>query len=379
MTVYFDNAATTRVRPEAVTKMTEVMTEQYGNPSSTHFLGRQAKELLETSRHEIASVIGAKPEEIFFTSGGTEADNLAIFGAAGAMRHRGNHIVTTMIEHDAVLRPFEQLQESGWDVSYVRPDEGGRISPDDIIAAMRDDTVLVSVMLVNNETGVQNDISQISDEIEKMNRPVIFHTDAAQALCKLPFKVKELGVDLLSLSGHKIHAPQGVGALYVKSGVKLSPTLFGGSQEGGLRAGTEALPAIAAFGVSAKLGYSEMSDKNEKVKAVREGIVSSLRERIPEAVIIGEDTIPHILSISLPGYKSEVLMNYMEAEGICVSKSSACKKGKRSHVLEAMGLKNEVIDGAIRLSFSGDNTESEAEYFIEKLFEAKTRLYKTLK
>ena len=374
MTVYFDNSATTRVCDEAAAAVMKMMTEEYGNPSSTHTLGRHAKAALDEARKNVANAIGALPEEVFFTSGGTEADNWALMSAAELMRHRGRHIITTAVEHDAVLKTAAKLEKIGYEVSYIGTDDAGRIDMQAFKAALRDDTVLVSAMLVNNETGAVNDIAAISRELRMRRSSALLHTDAVQAFCKIPFTVKSLGADLVTLSSHKIHGPKGVGALYVKKGLRLPPLLLGGGQERGYRSGTEGLPNIVGFGVAAKIGRDLLPQTEKKLRALREYTKNRVTELIPEAVTIGEGDAPHILSISLPGYKSEVLMNYLDAEGICVSKSSACKKGGRSHVLEAMRIPNEIIDGALRVSFSRMNTMEEAEYFAVKLKAAADRL-----
>jgi len=376
MTVYFDNAATTRVRPEAADAVREIMLEEYGNPSSAHVMGRRAKTALAKARDSVASALGASSGEVFFTSGGTESDNLAILGAASAMRHRGHHIITTSVEHDAVGKAMEKLEGEGWDITYLKPDRQGRVSAENVENALRDDTVLVSVMLANNETGAVNPISEISERIRRSGSRALLHTDAVQGFCKVPFAAKTLGADLISVSSHKIHGPKGAGALYIRSGVKIKQILFGGGQEGGMRSGTEALPSIAGFGEAARLGKLEMADSVKNMQAVRSYTIELLDRYLPERVIIGEGDAPHILSVSLPGYRSEVLMNCLEADGICVSRSSACKKGARSHVLEAMGLPNAVIDGAVRVSFSKYSTNAEAEYFVQKLYEASCRLIK---
>ena len=376
MTVYFDNAATTRVRPEAAETALRVMTEAYGNPSSTHTMGREAKKALDRARESVAGAVGASPDEIFFTSGGTEADNLALLGGAEAMRHKGRHIVISSVEHDAVGRCAEKLASEGWEVTQVPPDRDGRITAEAVKEALRPETSIVSVMLVNNETGAVNPVADIAAEVKRSGCGALVHTDAVQALCKVPYTVKTLGADLVSLSSHKIHGPKGAGALWIKSGVKIKPVLLGGGQEGGMRSGTEALPAIAAFGEAARLGAAEAAESAENMRAVRGLTVSLLREKLPECVFIGAGDAPHILSVSLPGYRSEVLMNFLEAEGIFVSKGSACKKGARSHVLTALGLPGRVIDGAIRVSFSKYSTAAEAEYFVQKLSEAAARLVK---
>lgn len=376
MNVYFDNAATTRVREEAAQLMLRVMTEDYGNPSSTHYFGRRAKEILDTARENVAAAIGADASEIYFTSGGTEADNWAILSGAEKMRHVGKHIIISAYEHDAINKPCAYLEDRGWEITRLSPDEGGYITADAVKNALRDDTVLVSVMFVNNELGTINPIREIANVVHK-NSKALMHTDAVQALCKTMISVSSLGVDLMSVSSHKIHGPKGCGALYMKKGIKLPAHIMGGAQENTLRAGTEALPAIAGFGEAARLGKKEMAQSIKSMQAVKDTCIRLLSE-ITEVVFIGDGKAPHILSISLPGYKSEVLMNWLEREGICVSKSSACKKGKRSHVLEAMGLDAKIIDGAVRISFSKYSTVEEAEYFALKLREASQKILKVL-
>ena len=376
--VYFDNAATTMVRDEAVNAMLRVMSESYGNPSSTHYMGRNAAAELETARKSVAEALGASADEIYFTSGGTESDNWAVRGAAGAFARKRGHIITSAIEHDAVMEEVKKLEKTGWDVTYLAPDSAGRIQAEDFAAALREDTLLATVMLVNNETGAVNPIWEYSEEIKRRRLKTVLHTDAVQGFCKIPFTVKTLGAGLVTVSAHKIHGPKGVGALYVKSAVKPTPLFSGGKQEKGKRAGTEALPAIAGFGEAVRLGKLELEKTAEATRRLRGFTVRRLAEELPEAVIIGNGDSPYLLSLSLPGYKSEVLLSFLEGEGICVSKSAACKKGARSRVLEAMRLKNEVIDGALRVSFSRYSTEDQAEYLVQTLKKASKTLLKAL-
>jgi len=378
MDVYFDNAASTMVRDEAIEAMIRVMRISYGNPSSAHIMGRKAAGELMDARKKLAEALGARPDDIFFTSGGTEADNWAILSSAEALSHKGKHIITTEIEHDAVLQPVNKLESKGWEVSYLAPDSNGQISAGSFAAALREDTVFASVMLVNNETGAVNPMSEYSREIKRRGLNTVLHTDAIQGFCKIPFTVKTIGADLISLSAHKIHGPKGVGALYIKPGVNLPPLLLGGGHENGKRSGTEALPAAAGFGEAARLGRLEFEDTSANVRKLREYIVNRLLAELPEVVIIGNGDSPFLLSLSLPGFKSEVLMSFLESEGICVSKSAACKKGTRSRVLQSMRLKNEVIDGALRVSFSRYNTQDEADYFINSLKRASMTLLKSL-
>ena len=378
MDVYFDNAATTGVRSEAVDVMVNVMSAVYGNPSSVHYMGRRAAGELEKARDSVSGALGARAEEIYFTSGGTEADNWAILGCAEVLSRHGRHIVTSAVEHDAVLEPVRKLGNMGWDVTYLVPDAKGRVAVEDFAAALREDTVFASIMIVNNETGAINPVGAYSEEIKRRRLDTILHTDAVQGFCKIPFSVKTLNAELVTVSAHKLHGPKGVGALYVKKGVKMPPMMLGGGHEKGKRSGTEALPAVAGFGEAARLGRLELEATATAVQKLREHIVRRLSEELPETVIIGEGGSPFLLSLSLPGHKSEVLMSYLDSEGICVSKSAACKKGARSRVLEAMRLKNDVIDGALRVSFSRFNTQREADYFVQTLKKASKMLLKKL-
>ncbi len=377
MNVYFDNAATTRVRHEAAERMCRVMEECYGNPSSTHEMGRQAKKELDLAREQVAGAIGAKPEDVYFTSGGSEADNWAIAGLEKLTFRRGKHVITTAVEHDAVRRPMERLADQGWEITWLKPDGDGRIAAEDFENALRPDTVFASVMLVNNETGAVNPVGEMAAAIRRRKTGTILHTDAVQGLCKVPINVRKLGADLISLSSHKICGPKGCGALYISPGVKLPPLILGGGQEKGRRAGTEAMPAIAGFAEAVRLGMAEMDETTERMRRLRDWLAEAVPAQIPGAVIIGKGDAPHILSLSLPGYRSEVLMNCLEQDGISVSKSSACKKGGRSHVLEAMGLPDRVIDGALRISFSRYSTQEEAAYFLQRLQAAAERLIHT--
>ena len=356
--VYLDNAATTRVCAEAADIAYKVMTECYGNPSSTHTKGREAKAYLDTARAQIAAALGCSAQEVYFTSCGSESDVWAITKGAESAARRGKHIISSAVEHDAVRKTLEDLEGRGFEVTYLSPEMDGSVSVDAVKAALRKDTILVTLMMVNNETGGVTDISAIAKMLKAEGSKALLHTDAVQGFMKVPFSAKKLGADMISISGHKIHAPKGIGALYIKTGVKIKPLIRGGAQESGMRAGTEAMPQIAAFGKAAELAFSGMKVSCEKMASLRGLAMSTICADIPEAQIIGGGA-PHVLSVSLPGWRSEVLMNFLEAEGIYVSRSSACKKGGRSHVLEAMHLPAQVIDGAIRISFSRYNTEDD--------------------
>ena len=370
---YLDNSATTRVCPEAAEAAMLAMTEIYGNPSSTHTKGREAKQLLDKSRKQVADALGCTVQELVFTSCGSESDNWAILNGAELMRRKGMHIISSQVEHDAVRKSLDELERRGFEVTRLKPDEAGAIPVQAVMEALRPDTVLVTLMLVNNETGAVTDIGAIARAMKKAGSQALLHTDAVQAFMKLPFTVKSLGADLVSVSGHKIHAPKGIGALYIKNGVKLKPYLLGGGQENGRRAGTEAMPQIAAFGAACQAAREHLQENYERMAALRQLAMDELRRDIPELVVIGGGA-PHILSISLPGWRSEVLMNYMEAQEIYVSKSSACKKGGRSHVLEAIGLAPKVIDGAIRIGLSRYTTREDILALCAALKEARSKL-----
>ena len=370
---YLDNSATTRVCPEAAEAAMLAMTEIYGNPSSTHTKGREAKQLLDKSRKQVADALGCTAQELVFTSCGSESDNWAILNGAELMRRKGMHIISSQVEHDAVRKSLDELERRGFEVTRLKPDDTGAIPVQAVMEALRPDTVLVTLMLVNNETGAVTDIGAIARAMKKAGSQALLHTDAVQAFMKLPFTVKTLGADLVSVSGHKIHAPKGIGALYIKNGVKLKPYLLGGGQENGRRAGTEAMPQIAAFGAACQTAREHLQENYERMAALRQLAIDALRRDIPELVVIGGGA-PHILSISLPGWRSEVLMNYMEAREIYVSKSSACKKGGRSHVLEAIGLAPKVIDGAIRIGLSRFTTREDILALCAALKEARSKL-----
>lgn len=369
MEVYLDNAATTRVCPEAADIAYKTMLETYGNPSSTHTKGREAKAVLDNARKQLAAALDCAPGEVYFTSCGSEGDNWAIINGAESMRRKGLHIISSEVEHDAVRKSMDELKRRGFEVTMLKPESDGSISPEAVAAALRPDTVLVSLMMVNNETGAVTDIAAVAKALKKAKSIALLHTDAVQGFMKVPFSAKRLGADMITVSGHKIHAPKGIGALYIKTGVKIKPYIMGGAQESGLRAGTEAMPQIAAFGKACELAKASMNDATERMAQLRQYAAGRIVAEMPEAVIIGGGA-PHILSISLPGWRSEVLMNFLEARSVFVSRSSACKKGGRSHVLEAMGLPAEVIDGAVRISLSRYTTKDELDELCSALKDA---------
>ena len=370
---YLDNAATTMVCPEAAEAALQAMTLCYGNPSSTHAKGREAKKLLDRARGQVAAALDCAPGELVFTSCGSESDNWALLGGAEAMRRRGKHVISSAVEHDAVRKSLDELEARGFEVTRLRPNALGGIDPSAVAEALREDTILVSLMLVNNETGAVTDISAVSRLLKEAGSPALLHTDAVQGFMKLPFRAKTLGADLISVSGHKIHAPKGIGALYIRSGLRLKPLLVGGAQENGRRAGTEAMPQIAAFGAACEAARAGFAENTARMAALRESCIETLHREIPELLVLGGGA-PHILSVSMPGWRSEVLINWLEAQEIYVSRSSACKKGARSHVLEAIGLRPAVIDGAIRIGFSRFSTQEDVEALCRGLKEARERL-----
>ena len=376
--IYLDNAATTCVCPEAAEAAFCAMTETYGNPSSTHRMGREAKSVLENARTQVSRALGCESASLAFTSGGTESDNWAILGAAKAQSRIGRHMITSQAEHDAVRKSAALLEAQGWEITRLAPQADGSISVASAAAALRPDTSIVSLMLVNNETGGVTDIRGVADMLHRSGSRAVLHTDAVQAFLKVPFQAKTLGADLISISGHKIHAPKGVGALYIRSGLRLSPLLSGGAQEGGRRAGTESVPLIAAFGAAAELGRTLFPDSVRQMAELKAELAAQLMDAVPGCLVI-ESAAPHILSVSLPGYKSEVLMNFLEARNIFVSKSSACKKGARSHVLEAMKLPNERVDGTLRLGLSRYTTREECRAFVQALSAARKELFPVLR
>ncbi len=358
--IYLDNSATTRPCPEAVEAMTAALTENWGNPSSLYRFGFKAAAALRDARTAVAAALGAEPGRVFFTSGGTEADNWAIFGTVKRLGKRGNHIITTAIEHPAVLNCMKELEAQGFEVTYLQPDATGTVSLDALKAALRKDTILVSVMMVNNETGAVMPISQMARLTHKVCPNALFHTDAVQGFLKVPFIAKTLGADLISVSSHKVHGPKGAGALYISPALKSFPALMlGGGQETGLRSGTEATPAIFGFAAACRaVSATAIADQKTERKML-DGLIRELC-KLDGVQVNGVPGAPHILSLSIPGVPTQNIINILQDEGVCVSAGSACAKGHRSHVLTAMGLAPEAIDGSFRVSLSRYTTVAEA-------------------
>ena len=370
---YLDNSATTQVCPEAAQAAVEAMTVTFGNPSSTHTAGREAKRLLDRSRASVAKALGCRPEELIFTSCGSESDNWALLAGAENMKRRGRHIISSATEHDAIRRSLDLLESQGYEVTRLKPGASGAVPADAVRKALREDTVLVSLMLVNNETGSVTDIKAVSAVLKEAGSSALLHTDAVQAFLKIPFSPDSLGADMISISGHKVHAPKGIGALYVRKGLRLRPMILGGSQEDGRRAGTEATAQIAAFAAACEAALPKLDENAEKMRMQREELIRRLSADIPELKVLGGGA-PHILSVSLPGWRSEVLMNFLEAREVYVSKSSACKKGGRSHVLEAMGLDTRTVDGALRIGLSRFTSQEDLDALCLGLRDAHTQL-----
>ena len=373
---YFDYAATTPVRGEVIAAMTAAL-EQFGNPSSRYPYGAQAAKRVKEDRATVAQALGCAPDEVFFTSCGTEGDNWAIRKGVEMNRRKGRHIVTTAVEHAAVLETCKDLEQQGYEVTYLKPDKTGHIAVDDLRAALRPDTALVSMMLVNNELGTVFPIAQCVQAVKDYDKGILFHCDAVQGFLKLPTVLTGLGTDLVTVSGHKLGAPKGVGALYVKKGVRLRPLLTGGGQEEGLRSGTEATAQIAGFAEACR---QIMADRTrlERMQAIKDYALDRLKAEIPKLEVISTGDAPHICAVTLPGYKSEVVVRVLGDQGVCISSGSACHKGKPSHVFAALGLPKPWLDGALRISFSPDSTRDEADRLVSALKGAADRLFTTL-
>lgn len=369
MPIYLDHAATSPVCPEAVEAALHAMTQVFGNPSSLHHFGTAAAAALAEHRRQIATVLGALPEELFFTSGGTEGDNWAIRIATQLKRRHGKHIITTAIEHSAILEPLRALEQEGYEVSYLQPDKTGHISVSQVEEALRKDTILVSMMLVNNETGALLPVRETADLLRRRKSEALLHSDAVQAFLKIPFSPQSLGVDLLSISAHKIGGMKGCGALYVKKGLKISPLIMGGGQEQGLRSGTEATPQIAAFASACTLGARHVEEHLSKLSDLKAYALAQLQAAIPELVVVSVGDAPHICAVSLPGYPSQMLVRSLSDRDICVSSGSACHKGKPSHVFAAMKLHRKILMGILRFSFSAETTKQDMDALCQALSE----------
>ena len=363
--IYLDNSATTKPCKEAVEVMTLAMTENWGNPSALYGFGIDTAHMLRDARHKVAAALGAEPDRVFFTSGGTEADNWAIHGTIKRFGKRGKHIVTTAIEHHAILNPMKELESQGFEVTYLQPDHQGRITLDELKAVLRKDTILVSIMMVNNEVGSVMPISAMAKLTHKLCPNAVFHTDAVQGFLKIPFAAKTLGADLISISSHKVHGPKGAGALYISPRLKSFPAmLLGGGQEQGYRSGTEGTPAIFSFAAACAVGSATLKADREQELQLLSSAVEKL-SALDGLVINGAHEAPHVLSLSIPGVPTQNTINILQDHGICVSAGSACAKGHRSHVLEAMRVSPEIMDGSFRVSICRETTQAELDKLID--------------
>ena len=373
MEVYLDNSATTRCFDEVAELMTKIMCEDYGNPSSLHRKGVQAEQYIRYAKETIAKNLKVNEKEIFFTSGGTESDNLALRGCAYANCRAGRHLITTQIEHPAILQTMKQLEEEGFRVTYLPVDEKGCIRPEDLQRAITGETILVSNMHTNNEVGSLQPIEEAGALIKRMNPRILFHVDAVQGYGKFRILPKKMHIDLLSVSGHKIHGPKGIGFLYVDEKVKIKPILFGGGQQNGLRSGTENVPAIAGLAKAIEIVYSKLDREVEELYQIKEAFVEGVKQ-IPDVFVnghSGRDGAPHVVSVSFQGVRSEVLLHALEDKGVYVSAGSACSahKPQPSATLQAMGIDKELLGSTIRFSFSAFTTMDEISYTLQCLYD----------
>lgn len=384
MQVYLDNSATTAAHPKVVEAVVGALTNNYGNPSSMHSMGVHGEKLLKNARRSVAKAIGGSEKEVIFTSGGTEANNLAVIGTAEAYKKTGMHLITTEIEHPSVLNAFKHLETCGFEVTYIKPDMNGAVSKDDVIDAIRKDTILISVMHVNNETGAIQPIGEISKALKKMKKKPLLHVDGIQALGKTKVSVKRLGVDLYTISGHKIHGPKGTGALFIKEGTKIHPRQIGGAQEKGIRPGTENVPGICGLGVACDIVMETLDAHIEKLNAIKNVFWETINAELDFIKLngqISEDFAPHVINISFVGMRGEVLLHELESKGIYVSTGSACssKNKSYSHVLTAMDMTEPEMEGAIRFSFNSDQTDEEMKYATETVIDSVRSLEKIIK
>lgn len=356
-THYLDNSATTAVCKAAADKALYMMTDNYGNPSSLHKMGIRAEEEVEKAREIIADTLSVDSREIIFTSGGTEANNTAVFGAAQALRRRGDRVIVSAVEHPSVHESAKRLSELGFDVHYAPVDKDGAVDIEALKALLNNRTILVSVMAVNNETGTIQPIERVSKLVHKLSPEALFHCDAVQAYCKTPLKPQKYGVDLMTVSAHKIHGAKGAGALYIRSGARISPLLYGGEQQKKLRPGTESAPLIAAFGAAA--AEADIQADSGYIRELSSYALGLLRQTDGISINSPADALPYIINISAEGIRSETMLHHLESTGVYISSSSACAKGKRSYVLEAMGLSDSRIDSSLRISFSKYNTKED--------------------
>ncbi len=375
---YLDNAATTPVREDAAKAAFEAMINGWGNPSARYALGAEMTAKVKGWRQDVAKALGCGEDELIFTSCGTESDNWAIRAAVEINRRKGKHIITTAIEHSAVIEPCKALEKQGYEVTYLQPDRQGNITVEQVAEALREDTVLVSMMLVNNETGTILPVAEVGKLLKRKKSAALLHCDAVQGFLKAEFTPAKLGVDFMAISAHKVHAPKGIGAMYVRKGVKLPPMILGGGQESGLRSGTEATAQMAAFAVAAREGKAHLKEHLEHMAQINSYARAELTEKVPGLELLTEGGAPHILPVSLVGYKSEVVVRFLSDRGVYISSGSACHKGKPSHVYAALKLPKPVQDGVLRISFSYDTTREDVDALVTALQAAQRELFTSL-
>lgn len=373
MEVYLDNSATTRCFPEVAELVSKIMCEDYGNPSSMHMKGVESEQYIRSARETFARLLKVQEKEIYFTSGGTESDNLALLGCSAANYRAGRHLITTKIEHPAVLQTMRYLQQQGFEVTYLDVDKNGRVRIEDVRKALRPDTILVSVMHTNNEIGSLQPLAEIGELIQQVNPRILFHTDAVQGFGKERIFPKKLGIDLLSASSHKLHGPKGVGLLYIGEKVKIHPVTFGGGQQKGLRSGTENVPGVAGMAKAAELIYENLEAEREKLYELKQYFVENVSKIEDTKVngLTGKDSAPHVVSVSVRGVRSEVLLHALEDKGIYVSAGSACASNhpQTSETLKAIGLEKDLLHSTIRFSFSVFTTKEELDYTLQAMYD----------
>ncbi|WP_034445390.1 cysteine desulfurase family protein [Butyrivibrio sp. AE2032] len=372
MRAYLDNSATTRAFDEVAALVAKIMTEEYGNPSSVHHMGTVSGNRVFSARETIAETLKVEPSEILFTSGGTESDNLAIIGTARANAWRGKHIITTSVEHPAVLETCMALKKEGFEITMLPVDEAGRVRLEDLKASLRQDTILVSMMLVNNEIGAIEPVSEVGKAIKDFNKDIVFHVDAVQGYGKLVIRPRSMNIDLLSVSGHKIHGPKGIGFLYIKKGTKINPICYGGGQQKGMRSGTENAPGIAGMALAAKMCYENHDEKIQKMYDLKQYLMDGLKEKITDIKLNGPECregAPHIVSVSIKGLAAETILNMLSSKEIYVSAGSACTSNNPhiSDTLQAIGLERDLLESTIRISMSELTTKEEIDYLLETL------------
>lgn len=373
--VYLDNSATTIVCKESADKILEMLTKNYGNPSSFHNKGIEAEKELIYARKIVSQKIKCNENEVYFTSGGTEANNIAIFGVCEKRKKRGNKIIVSALEHSSVIEPAQELEKRGFTVIYIKPNEYGEIQEEDIEKEIDENTILISIMYINNEVGVIEPIDNIKKIIKRKNLDTLFHVDAVQAFGKIDISVKKIDVDLMTISAHKIHGPKGVGVLYIKKGVLISPLFYGGKQERKIRPATEAIPLIAGFSKAVEM-IPSLKDGYEYIASLRDDLILKLKDIEHVRINSREDGFPYIVNFSIYGIRSETMLHHLSENGVCVSSGSACTKGEKSHVLKSMSLNDDIIDSAIRVSFSRYNTHQDINILIDAIKEGIKRIKK---